>query len=467
MSSLDSVRQIADTVLYEGYLLYPYRATSSKNRVRWQFGVLGPPDAQRVGVGEEPAMQVQTLLRGERPSLTVHLRFLQLQMRDVQRRDGEAFRSVLELPIDGQLVYSWDEAVERELVVGPHSLDSLRAGVHEQVEVAGGEDVSDAVDRDGRIVRRRWPLRAEIAVRAVCVADGVHRIEITVTNTAADTISDRDEATRVSFIGAHLLLPVDDGEWISALDPPDELAGEVAACRNRRCWPVLAGADGATDLVLGSPIILYDYPAVAPESAGSLFDATEIDEILTLRVMTLSDEEKAQARATDPAAAAIIDRCDDMAPADLARMHGVLRDPHLPVAGEMNAMADLDLAGLPTFGDFSSVPSAEGKPWWDPGVDGSVDPTKDVAHVNGVAIAKGSKVRLAPSHRADAQDLFFAGHVATVSGVFQDVDGEVHVAVTIDDDPAADLHDWYGRYLYFATDEVEPLVDTPQPDRLG
>ena len=75
-------------------------------------------------------------------------------------------------------------------------------------------------------------------------------------------------------------------------------------------WPVLAGTPGERDVMLSSPIILYDYPALAPESPGPFCDSTEIDELLTLRVMTLTDEEKNEARATDERARAIIDRPD-------------------------------------------------------------------------------------------------------------------------------------------------------------
>lgn len=79
--------------------------------------------------------------------------------------------------------------------------------------------------------------------------------------------------------------------------------------------------------------------------------------------------------------------------------------------------------------------------------------------IEGVAVAKGSLVRVHPSRRADAQDLFFAGQVARVTAVLSDVDGGVHVALVLVDDPAADMHDWYGRYFYFAPDELEPLPD--------
>jgi hypothetical protein len=178
---------------------------------------------------------------------------------------------------------------------------------------------------------------------------------------------------------------------------------------------------------------------VAPESAGALFDATEIDEILTLRVMTMTEAEKAEARATDPRAREIIDRCDAMTPGDLQQLHGIFRDPRGP-------------AGAP-----ADVTDTGGEPWWDPASDASVDPDTDHVVVDGVRVAKGSLVRVHPKRRADAQDLFFADQVARVTAVLSDVDGGTHVAVVLADDPAADLHDWYGRYFYFAPDEIEPL----------
>jgi hypothetical protein len=99
-------------------------------------------------------------------------------------------------------------------------------------------------------------------------------------------------------------------------------------------------------------------------------------------------------------------------------------------------------------------------PWWDPGVDSSVSPDSDSIDIRGVPISKGSRVRLRPgSRRTDAQDFFLMSRTARVEGVFFDVDGNNHLAVTLEDDPAAELHEWYGRFLYFAPDEVEPLED--------
>jgi hypothetical protein len=225
----------------------------------------------------------------------------------------------------------------------------------------------------------------------------------------------------------------------------------VSRCGQHRCFPVLAGPPGSADMLLISPIILYDHPEVAEQSNTALYDCTEIDEILTLRVMTMTDHEKAQARATDPRAAQIIDQCDAMSPDAMARLHGVLRDPHR-----------LDIpAGL-----VPEIP--EGVDWWDPLADNAVRPEIDAVLVNGTRVARGSRVRLCPRRNADAQDIFVAGRTARVTSVHEDVEGNKHVGVVVDDDPAADLHDWYGRYLYFSPDELEPLEaehKTPTPDR--
>jgi hypothetical protein len=454
--ALRGVRAVADAVLYEGYLLYPYRSTSAKNQVRWQFGVLGPPGAVAAGVGEEPDLSVQCLLApagDAEPAVTVHLRFLQLQRRGVERADpAGGYTPVPDLTVAGRTWLAWDEAAERELALGPDALVPGSDREH-RVEVAGGEDVEVLRGPDGRtvgrLVRRRQPLSALVTVSTRSAGGGLLRLGVGVGNVTPSPLDDRDTATAGSFLGAHLILVADGATFLSQTDPPDRAREAAADCVQHRCWPVLAG----TGAVLASPIILYDHPEVASESAGGLFDSTEIDEILTLRVMTLTDEEKAAARATDPHAAAIIDRCDRLTAADLQRLHGTLRDPRAGGGGTPTAAADATgpPAGTPVYGDL---------PWWDPAADSSVSPATDRVLVNGVEIRRDSLVRLRPSRRADAQDLFYAGQVARVTAVLGDVDGGWHVAVVLVDDPAADLHEWYGRYLYFAPDEVEPMAGT-------
>ncbi|MGN6172722.1 MAG: hypothetical protein ACTHPS_07190, partial [Streptosporangiaceae bacterium] len=245
--------------------------------------------------------------------------------------------------------------------------------------------------------------------------------------------------------------------------------------------------------VLSSPVILYDHPRIAAESAGELFDSTEIDEILTLRTLALTDEEKREARATDPRAAALLDRLDDLPPEMLERMHGAIRylgppteaEAARPGAGkevtdqggtgrEATGVGDTgqEVTG---YGGTGRGVSGEGgtdppgarpasttldrsAPWWDPGADTSVSPETDHIVIQGVRVARGSRVRMRPgARRADAQDLFLTGRSALVEAVLHDVDGNVHLAVTPEDDPAADLQRSHGRFLYFAPDEVEPI----------
>ena len=137
--------------------------------------------------------------------------------------------------------------------------------------------------------------------------------------------ANRDQALLRSFVSTHTILSVTDGEFVSLLDPPDELKEYAASCRNIGAYPVLAGAEGDLDCMLSSPIILYDYPEIAAESAGDLFDGTEIDEILTLRIMTLTDEEKREMRSVDDRARKILERTEMMPEEQLKKMHGALR----------------------------------------------------------------------------------------------------------------------------------------------
>jgi hypothetical protein len=435
----DRARAVADAVLYEGYLLYPYRATSRKNQTRWQFGVLGPAGAADAGIGEDDTLSAQVVVSPRtNPALYVVVRFLQLQHRGVEKDvAGGQFEPVEELVSGSRSWLRWDEAVERELSFGPFHIDSQLPQTL-PVDVDAGTDI-ESVD-GGRLVRTRRALRAQLEIAAEH-DDGLVRVTMTLRNTAA-AADDKDEAIAVSLIGTHLLVEVTDGDFVSLLEPPASADNAVARCQHHRCFPVLAGAPGDHSLVLASPIILYDHPEIAEQSDGALYDSTEIDEILTLRIMTMTDEEKAAARATDPLAAQIIDRCDSMSPEALLNLHGVLRNPHA---------ADDDAPLIPEIPD--------GVDWWDPLADNAVAPDVDAVLVNGIRVSRGSRVRLHPSRRADAQDLFFTDRIARVTSVHETVDGDQHVGVVLEDDPAADLHEWYGRYLYFAPDEIEPLSE--------
>lgn len=437
-AGMDAVRAVADAVLYEGYLLYPYRGTSTKNQSRWQFGVLGPPGAAAAGLGEDDGIAAQFLVDGAR-AITIVVRFLQLQHRRAERRGpGGGFEAVGELTTPSGSWLTWDEALECERSFGPITLDGERRKL--ALTAAAATDI-EPVD-GGRLVRHRQEVRGELTVSSE--HDGaLRRVTVRVANVGPAATGETDAIAR-SMIGTHVIAGAAGGRFISLLEPPPAAVDAVSRCEQHRCFPVLAGPPGSHDTLLISPIILYDHPEVAEQSSTALYDCTEIDEILTLRVMTMTDAEKAQARATDPRAARIIDHCDAVSPDAMARLHGVLRDPHSrthsPGIG----------AGL-----VPEIP--DGVNWWDPLADNAVRPEIDAVLVDGIRVARGTRVRLRPKRNADAQDIFVTGKTARVTSVHEDVEGNTHLGVVVDDDPAADLHDWYGRYLYFSPDEVEPL----------
>lgn len=460
-SSLDTANPVADAVLYEGYVLYPYHSSSGKNqtRSRWQFGVLVPPSYLDSDTGEHAAARTECLLE-ERvdPALRIRVRFLQLQTRTVQAGDDSTgYQTVEQLRCDDRALLGWDEAVDRhtDLSVSLAELAASTAGETTfEIGAPGGvahESVRDATGVRGRIVRETWPVsgRLRLSAEALPGPYGVQRLRAVLEN-ASDwdaAGSGREEALRYSMIAAHTVFALDGGQFISLLEPPEWAKGYVDGCVNEHTWPVLVGEQGSTDVLLSSPIILYDYPMIAPESQGDYCDATEMDEMLTLRTLTLTDEEKREARATDPKAANIIDRADHLPPELMERLHGVVRYMQ-PAKTEEPGTAE----------EILMNPDV---PWWDPGADASVSPETDSVMIAGRPVARGSRVMLQPGlRRADAQDMFLQGQVATVQAVLFDVDGDKYLAVAIDNDPGADMQIAHGRFRYFSPDEVVPLDDT-------
>jgi hypothetical protein len=442
------VRRIADAVLYEGYILYPYRASAQKNRSRWQFGVLVPPAFAAADPSESSAMRAECIFErtgdpeaGD-PSVEVTVRFLQVQRRHCE--DGTP---------------DWDEAVERE-VTATASGQALYAGdAAGPFRIPGGED-SETVGGE-RTVRRREPLAGLVSVRATELPGpwGAARLTVEVTNETGGTPATRDEALPGALVAAHMIITLSGGAFVSMTDPPEWASAMVAECESAGCWPTLAGPPGNRDTMLAAPIILPEHAEVAAESPGELYDGTEIDEILTLRTLALSDAEKAEARATDPRAAALIDRVEAMDAPTMEQLHGIIRSmTDSPAGADAGPDSGTDSGPVGAVADSGgSGVQAEEVPWWDPGSDASVSPGTDTVVVAGQRIGRGSRVVLRPgSKRADAQDMFLAGREALVEAVLEDVDGAGYLAVTLADDPGADIQAAHGRFLYFAPDEVEP-----------
>lgn len=349
-SALD--RLVAAT-LYEGYILYPYRPSSVKNQVRWTFGGVHPRAWSEASGGTDPwSAQTECLLRATAATtVTVRVRFLQLVTRTVAKLDPPSasldagavgrLEDVDELRVAGVNHRAWEEATEVAVDCGTHALQSLveREVVVEHISPAHDE-VEPLLDESGQIIgvltRERQPLAADVTVTAEPVGEDLVRVGVTVRNASAfnlDGNCDRERALRSSLVSTHAVLVAEDGEWLSLADPPVDAVDAAAGCRNIGLWPVLVGEPGTSDTLLASPIILEDHPQIAAESSGDLFDATEIDEILSLRILALTDDEKDEMRAADARARALLDRTEALTSDDLMRMHGTIREIR-PVLGD-------------------------------------------------------------------------------------------------------------------------------------
>lgn len=342
MKTAGVIEQVANAVLYEGFLLYPYRLSSVKNRRRWNFGVIYPQPFAGAN-GERDCLSTEVLFEGESADeVQVKLRFLQL--------------------VEGS-------AVEREVIVSE----------------------PDFFFSDGKA-------RAKVETRREQAALGPRKISVKIINLGCWDGQDRDGALERALISAHVVFSAANGRFISLIDPPEQFRDAASQCRGDGLWPVLAGSDERH--VLAAPIILYDHPRIAPQSPGDLFDGTEIDEILTLRIQTLTDAEKFQVRREDSRARALLDRSEALTREEMARLHAPMR----------------------------------------------------------VDFKNGDRVRLRPRRRADIFDIALAGKLATVVSVEQDFEDGVHLCVTIDDDPGKDLglDGKPGHRFFFSADEVEP-----------
>jgi hypothetical protein len=282
----ERIEKIANAVLYEGYLLYPYRSSAVKNQQRFNFGVLYPRQHCEENPGSDAwEMQTECLVRGSAvTTLEIKTRFLQLVEREGRQ-----------------------EGVERAISTPVCGLRSLAAQAVLQ-----------------RILFE--PLEGELELSASRIEDGVYRVTLRIrNNVASGDEPGRDKVLLRSLVSVHSILQVVGGRFISLLDPPEDFRQAAAECRNIGCWPVLAGEEGQVDMMLAAPIILYDYPQIAPESSGDLFDGTEIDEILALRILTLTDEEKQEVRNGDERARRILERTELLPAEHFQKLHGAMR----------------------------------------------------------------------------------------------------------------------------------------------
>ncbi len=379
MNAPSDVEAIAKAVLYEGYVLYPYRTTSLKNSRPSMIGTLYPAGMEAVQNGHErSSLRMECLLlAGDDAQIMMRLRFLQLI-------SVQAYESIEhEVPVT---------ATVRELTEGIRK--------------------TFVIEEDAR-------LEGEIAVKAERLASGTVKLTLSARNSTAssDTLS--------ALHSAHVAVMVDQGRFVSLTDPPELHMEDEARCNSDGVWPILVGDKEAASAMLGSPIILPDYPQIAPESPGDLHDSSEIDEVLTLRILTMTDEEKASARESGQRARDILDRTEALTRESLARLHGAFRAPDA-------------IRWCPWDTEFRSP--------------------INIVRVNDTDLSVGDHVRLRPKNRADILDSALAGCMATITAIEQDLENRLHIAVTVDDDPGRDLGEMRqpGHRFFFGPHELEP-----------
>jgi len=439
--------KIADATLYEGYVLYPYRP-SVKNQQRWTFGGVYPRAWSEANPGSDLCeVRTEVLAAGKgRGAARVVIRFLQLIARTVgKNRDGE-IEMVQLLEVGEQRYRPWQEAMEREMDCGDLDLEGL---IDKPATVEFGYPAERAVeevrDAEGKIAgvlfRNRQAIQGVVEISAEKKGNDLCALSVKISNLTSlenGKEAKRDDALMRSLVSMHVILGISGAEFVSMTDVPAELRKLAEGCRNTGLWPVLIGSGSERDTMLASPIILYDYPQLAPESPGDLFDGTEIDEILTLRILTLTDEENREAAGIDPKARDLLARSQSLAREQLMNLHGTMREMKTPAENH---------EAIGNWNPFEEDKAAE-------------TGLKHVA-VGEMEIRPGDRVRLRPLGRADIFDMALDGKIATVISIERDFEDRIYLAVTVEDDPGKDLgvSGKPGHRFFFGVEEIEPIAD--------
>jgi hydrogenase maturation protease len=289
-------------------------------------------------------MQTECLVQGnDGTQCLVCVRFLRLVARSIARvrtplselssvTDANV-EKIERLEVNGTVHQSWQEAVEETIEVTEFNLSALaRQPMQWPFRLSAGQEREAVRDEHGLIIgiiqRNKARVAGKIEFAAERLEQNLYRLTTRILNDSQIepfVPVSRDQALARSLVSAHTILEVRGGEFVSLVDPPEAYRSYAGACQNLGTWPVLVGEQGERDTMLSSPIILYDYPLIAPESPGDLFDGAEIDEILSLRILTMTEEEKREMRQSDDRARHILERTETLPEGHFAKLHGVLR----------------------------------------------------------------------------------------------------------------------------------------------
>lgn len=332
---MDDVRRITDAVLYEGYILWPYRKSALKNQQRWTFGGVYPTDWSARHPDDPSSVQAQILLEGGGDArVDVSARFLHVVERQVLRATDGGLEPVEELEVGDERHVSWQEAVEREITVDTLSFAGGAASRRVPIHIEAARRSEELAGGAGAIERSWRALVGEVVLDAEQLRPGLFRLTVRIENATPGDGGSRQEALRETFCSTHAVLRAQGGAFVSLADPPDDLRDVAEACENRGVWPVLVGEEGDRSTMLASPIILSDHPELAPESPGDLFDSGEIDQMLVHNILAMTDEERRDMRDADPRTREILERTEALTNEEKLRLHGrtarefgLVRDP--------------------------------------------------------------------------------------------------------------------------------------------
>jgi hypothetical protein len=466
----ETVEKIADAILYEGYILYPYRPSSVKNRQRWNFGSICPREYSDAQHGTEAwRTQAECLVSapassGAKTSIGIKIRFLHIVARqvcelahpvdDLSKCAEQDFREVDSLRLGDGLYQTWQEAIDRGVEIPEMDWASLTRCPQEfRFDFSAARELEPLREPAGAgrivaaLVRTRHALSGAVRVSVQPLAPPLFRLRVELENLTPlprAREKTRDQAMLDSFVSCHSIFRLEAGDFVSLLDPPEAFQEAAAKCENIGNYPVLVGEEGERHTVLASPVILYDYPKIAPESAGNLFDGTEIDEILTLRILSMTDEEKAEMRQADERGRKMLERIE-ADPQHLANLHGVMK----PVPSE-------SLAPPPAESPAPDSPETSVQDWnpWEERA-----PIQSI-RILGIDLKLGDRVRLHPQKNADIMDVALTGRVAIIEAIEQDLEDHIQLAVVLDDDPGREfgMMRQPGHRFFYSPEEVIPCA---------
>jgi hypothetical protein len=441
------IRKIVDAVLYEGFNLYPYRPSARKNRQRFTFGRAYPRAYSVAQKGTERfAITTECLAFSPRGHgrIAASVCFLQVVAREILKLpqpvnqlpdcfDPNSLKVVPELEVNGQYYSTWQEAIEREISLPANSLAELRVEpLGQAFDFASRTELEPVQNREGLIFglmrKRRETLKGKIEMAGERVSEELTKVSLKVSNLTPmleHDLENQDAVLLGTFASTHAVLHLEQGEFVSLMDPPPAVREFARSCHNEGTWPVLIGEE-ETDrsTMLSSPIILYDYPKIAPESPGELFDGTEIDEILTLRVLTMTDEEKREMRHSDERSRRILERAESLSQEQLWNLHGAVR--------ELRSF-DRDF-----FGSSRRL---------------------EVVEVGSISLRVGDRVKIRPKARADIMDMALGGKIGIIEAIEEDAENRIYLALVLEDDPGQDLGllRQPGHRFFYSVEEVERL----------